>query len=137
MRKLVTAQMMGIIEQVTGHGHNMTADEVEEGNSSDSADITPTNAGGRGSNADAITTTVEEEDLRQHILHSRHELSDYDCYERVARYFSQNCFSIAKVCLLSHMHAFILLLSLSFLQTDMTCVLYEEKKCVFMYKDIL
>lgn len=130
MRKLVTAQMMGIIEQVTGHGHNMTADE--EGNSSDddASDIT-INAGG-----DDAITTVEEEDLRQHILHSRHELSDYDCYERVARYFSQNCFSIAKVCSNSCLYAFILLLSLSFLQTDMTCVLgmYMKRVCVHVQR---
>jgi len=63
MRKLVTAQMMDIIEQVTGHGQNMT----EEG-----------------------------KQLREQLFHSRHELSNYECYEKAARHFSKHCFSIAK-----------------------------------------
>ncbi|CAL8090573.1 unnamed protein product [Orchesella dallaii] len=60
MRKLVTAQMMDIIEQVTGHGQNMTVE------------------------------------FQQDLLQSRHELTNYDCYERVTRHFSKQCFSIAK-----------------------------------------
>lgn len=73
MRKLVTTQMMGIIEEVTGHGHNMTAQDG------------------------TATTISQDEQLYQDILNSRHELTDFDCYERVVKHFSKNCFSIAKV----------------------------------------
>lgn len=44
----------------------------------------------------------EQEKLRHEILHSRHDLTNFDCYESAARHFSQSCFSIAKVCVVSH-----------------------------------
>jgi len=42
-------------------------------------------------------TGGEDPQERNILLRTRLELTNYDCYERAAKYFSKNCFSIAKV----------------------------------------
>jgi hypothetical protein len=43
------------------------------------------------------TVILNDTEERTILLRSRYELLDFDCYEKVVKYYSKNCFSIAKV----------------------------------------